>query len=122
MAGGRFQGDLPERTFEFAATVLALVERLPQRTSGWVLGKQLARSGTSIGANVCEADHALSEAEFTHRCSVARKEASEAQYWLRLCDRTGLLDGGQAEPAVREANELMRILSTIVRKTQLQEV
>lgn len=119
MSGGRFQGDLPERTFQFALMVLSLVDEIPDGTKGWVLGKQLARSGTSIGANIREADHALSDAEFVQRCSIARKEASETQYWLMLCKFAHLLHSTPAfEAALSEADELMRILSTVVKRSQ----
>ncbi len=114
----RFQGDLPARTFEFAKQIISLVEQLPDGTQGWELGRQLFRSGTSIGANVREADVALTNAEFAHRCSIARKEASETHYWLLLCRDTGLLNGSEIENAVTESDEIMRILSVIVKKTQ----
>src|SRR5438552_2007463 len=102
---GRFQGNLPERTFEFAVTILDLVRQIPDGTVGWVVGKQLARSGTSIGANICEANHAFTDAEFAHRCSIARKESSETDYWLRLCHRCDLLSAEQSVPARQEAEE-----------------
>ena len=116
---GRFQGDLPKRTFEFARQIVALIGALPQDTRGWVLGKQLLRSGTSIGANVREADVAMSDAEFAQRCSVARKEASETGYWIALCQSAGFLGDAAAESALCEADELLHILSAIVKKTQL---
>jgi four helix bundle protein len=118
MSVGRFQGDLPQRTFEFAIAVIDLVDAIPEGTKGWVIGKQLARSGTSIGANICEADQALTEAEFAHRCSIARKESAETSYWLRLCKRTGLLSAQEVESCLQECAELSRILSTIVKKCQ----
>lgn len=115
---GRIRGDLGERTFEFAAAILTLSDELPNITKGWVVGRQLIRSGTSVGANVREADNALTDAEFTHRCSVARKEAGETHYWLRLCQRTKMLQGDGLVAAIQEADELTRILSSIVKATQ----
>jgi four helix bundle protein len=116
----RFQGDLPQWTFRFAMSVLDLVERLPQGTLGWVSGKQLARSGTSVGANVREADGALTDAEFAYTCNVARKEAAETQYWLEICAHRGLSDNDEAvRSALQESQELQRILATIVRKLQV---
>ena len=100
---GRIKGDLPERSFEFALAVLDAVDELPEGTKGWVVGKQLARSGTSIGANVREAAEALTDSDFAHKCSIARKEASETEYWLMLCERTGLLRSEISEPLAREA-------------------
>lgn len=115
---GRIQGDLPERTVSFAVSLLSAVEELPAGTQGWVVGKQLLRSGTSIGANVWEAEEALTDAEFAHKCSIARKEASETRYWLILCEQAGLLTTRVCEPLLSEAVELTKILATIVHKTQ----
>ncbi len=115
---GRFQGDLPERSFQFAKLIVSLIDQMPQNTKGWVLGKQVLRSGTSIGANVHEADHAFSASDFAHKCSLARKEASETWYWLRLCMACGVLSGALAETAAKESDELVRVLGSIVKKTQ----
>ena len=115
---GRIQGDLPERTLSFALSLLEATEQLPSGTRGWVVGKQLLRSGTSIGANIREAGEALTDAEFAHRCSIARKEASETQYWLMLCEKAGLLTDPVCRPLLAEAMELTKILATIVHKTQ----
>ena len=115
---GRIRGDLKERTFEFAVAIVNLVRLLPNDTRGWEVARQLFRSGTSIGANVREADNAFTDADFAYRCSVARKEAGETHYWLQLCERTGLLSGDPLQQAITEADELARILSSIVRALQ----
>ena len=114
----RIQGDLKERTARFAAAIVNLSDDLPNNNKGWVLGRQLIRSGTSIGANVYEAEHALSDADFAYKCSVARKESSETFYWLDLCRRCGLLAADKATKLAAEADELMRILSAIVKRTE----
>ncbi|MFQ5425039.1 MAG: four helix bundle protein [Phycisphaerae bacterium] len=101
-----------------AERVLALADRLPNNTKGWVVGKQLIRCGTSVGANIREADNALTDAEFSNKCSIARKEASETYYWLELCQRAGILSGDVLIETLREADEITRVLSTIVRRTQ----
>ncbi len=115
---GRIQGDLKERTLRFAKAILDVADHLPQKNQGWVVGRQLIRSGTSIGANVHEADHALTEADFAHKCSIARKEASETLYWLELCERAGLIPRDRIGHLAQEADEILRILSTIVKRTQ----
>ena len=115
---GRIRGDLKDRTFEFAVSIINLADRLPNRAKGWEIGRQFIRSGTSVGANVREADNALTDAEFAHRCSIARKEAAETYYWLQLCERTAMLNGEELTKAVGEADELARILSAVVRATQ----
>ncbi len=115
---GRIQGDLMEWTFGFAAAILNLSEQLPNVQQGWVVGKQVIRSGTSIGANVREADSAFTDADFAYCCNIARKEACETHYWLQLCERTGMLAGEELDAAIGEADELVRILSTVVKATQ----
>lgn len=114
----RFRGDLPERAFEFAATILQLVDQLPHGPKGWMVTKQLLSSGTSIGANVHEAGQASTEPDFIHKCGIARKEASETHFWLRLCQRSGLLAGDALTATINEVDQLCRILATIIKKTQ----
>lgn len=118
MGKGRIQGDLLDRSLEFAVATTTVVGSMPDGTIGWTIGRQLLRASTSIGANLREADHALTDAEFINRCSIARKESSETQYWLELCQRTGILSETYVDPLRREADELMRILTTIVKRSQ----
>jgi four helix bundle protein len=81
--------DIRERTFQFAVRVVSLVKSLPRTPEAQELGRQLLRSGTSIGANVQEADGAESKRDFVHKMSIARKEARETCYWLRLLQVSG---------------------------------
>jgi len=115
---GRLVGDLKERTMCFGTRALAAVAALPNEPRGWVMAKQLGKAATSIGANVWEADGALTDSDFAHKISIARKDASETQYWLELAGRTDLLPKETLSPLSTEAEELTRILATIVRKTQ----
>jgi four helix bundle protein len=115
---GRLIGDLKERTLQFGTKALTAVAELPNEPRGWVVAKQLGRAATSIGANVWEADGALTDSDFAYKISVARKEASETEYWLELCKRSELLPAGLHAPLAAEADELAKILATIVRKTQ----
>ncbi len=115
---GRLIGDLKERTLQFGTKALAAVAELPNEPRGWVVAKQPGRAATSIGANVWEADGALTDSDFAYKISVARKEASETEYWLELCKRSELLPAGLHAPLAAEAGELAKILATIVRKTQ----
>jgi len=80
--------------------------------------KTVGRCGTSIGANVWEADVALTDLEFANKISIARKEASEAQYWSELARRSKLVSSKLAADLHGEACELGRVLGMIVRKTQ----
>ncbi|MBI5764309.1 MAG: four helix bundle protein [Planctomycetes bacterium] len=114
----RIQGDLKERTFHFARQIVELVDTLPKNIKGWEIGKQLIRSGCGVGANVREADNAHTASEFAYKCSIARKEAAETNYWIDLAICVGLVSGGAAIKLREESDELTRILSSIVRKTQ----
>ena len=115
---GRIGGDLKSRTLNFGIQVLRVVKEMPNETIGWVVGKQLARSATSIGANVWEADAALTESEFANKISIARKEASETLYWLELASRSELIFGEKIAALQSECHELTLVLGTVVRKTQ----
>ncbi len=115
---GRIQGDLKDRTFRFALSILNLADALPQGNKGWVVGKQLIRSGTSIGANVREADQAYSATDFAFKCSLALKEASETDYWLQLAIQSDLLKRETVSTLTIEVDELIRILNAIVNRTQ----
>jgi four helix bundle protein len=114
----RIQGDLKERTLAFGQRVLELVRELPHEPRGWVVSKQIGKSGTSVGANVWEADHALTDADFAHKISLARKESSETEFWLNLIIRAELMPKSRCEPSLKEARELTMILGATVARLQ----
>ena len=101
------------RTFQFAVRVVKLVRRLPKTLDAVEIGRQLIKSGTSVGANVEEAHGAESQRDFIHKMSIARKEARESRYWLRLI-HAAILDDDETRALIQEADELVRILSAIV--------
>ncbi|MDO8552485.1 MAG: four helix bundle protein [bacterium] len=108
--------DLEERSFLFAKNVRAFVKNLPRSITSIEDTKQLVRSSGSIGANYIEANESLSKKDFLLRIRIARKEAKESKYWLRLIDtNTDGLEKRRAE-LEQEATELMMILSSIMRK------
>jgi four helix bundle protein len=82
---------IDERTFKFALSIIELYKYLKEHKE-YVLSKQLLRSGTSIGANVEEAQAAQSKKDFTSKMSIASKEARETRYWLRLLDQSYYLN------------------------------
>ena len=79
---------IQEKTFAFAIRIVNLYKYLVAEKKEFVLSKQLLRSGTSIGANVREAQNAESDADFIHKLKIAAKEADETEYWLILCQRS----------------------------------
>jgi four helix bundle protein len=107
--------DITERTFRFGGAVVTFTMRL-SKTAGAnrALANQLMRSGTSVGANMEEAQAAQSRKDFIAKCSIALKEAREARYWIRLLIAAGIHAGEPAPTLVREVDELVRIISTIV--------
>jgi four helix bundle protein len=115
--------NITERTFEFAVRIVEFCQRLDSNPGVTrTLGRQLLRSGTSIGANVEEAQAAQSSADFISKCSIALKEARETSYWLRLFTTTRLLEGDSLDFLRRESNEISRILGVIVVRTKQRRV
>lgn len=111
--------DIEERTLRFAVRIIKLVEALPRSVAGQVLAKQLMRSGTSVGANVEEAQGSHTKKDFARRMNIARAEARESLYWLRLIKEAKLIEGVRLTEITKEADELVRILTTIVKKTKM---
>jgi len=109
--------DIKERTFLFGVRVVKLVGRLPRNVAGLEIGRQLIRAGTSVGANVEEAQSGESKRDFVHKMGIAVKEAREARYWLRIIKAILLQDAG-VDALVQEADELVRILATIINKSK----
>ncbi len=114
------QYDLEERTFGFAAAARKLVKLLPKTISNIEDSKQLTRSSGSIGANYIEANEALGKKDFLMRIKIARKEAKESRYWLRLLDVENSMLIDERDALVKEATELLHILSSIINKTSQQ--
>lgn len=109
---------LDERTYKFALRVIKMVNALPNTKVSEVLGRQVLRSATSVGANVEEALGAISKREFIQKMSIAAKEARETHYWLRLIRDAGLLSADQLNPLIQEALEIKMILSKTVKTSK----
>ncbi|MCZ7625059.1 MAG: four helix bundle protein [Candidatus Methylomirabilota bacterium] len=117
--GAKRPRDIKERTFRFALEILRLCKELDERPDvGRTLGKQLLRSGTSIGANAEEAQAGQSKADFVSKYAIALKEARETLYWLRLLKESGSLRDGSIDMVIQEADELSRIIGSIIVKAK----
>ena len=114
--GGTSPEDLRPRTKRFALAVIELYGRLPASSSAQVMGRQMLRSGTSVGAHYREACRARSDAEFISRMEGGLQELDETSYWLELLIESLTLDCEQAHRLVAETEELIRIFVSIVRK------
>ena len=102
-----------EKSFEFAVRIVNLCKFLRQEHREYVLSKQILRSGTSIGANVSEAERGQSRADFVSKMSVALKEANETKYWLKLLYRTDYISQAQHESLHKDVAEILSILTAI---------
>jgi four helix bundle protein len=107
--------DLRERLKLFALRVIKLCDSLPRKPSAGVIGRQLIRSGTSVGAQHREAHRARSTAEFISKVESALQELDETQYWLELLLASGLVKPERLANLVQESNELIAILVSSVR-------
>jgi four helix bundle protein len=110
--------DLEERTLEFAKRIIRLSKSLPNDTINRELVSQLVRAGGSVGANYREANDALSKKDFVYRMRITRKEAKECHYWLQLVVETNPEFKGATESLLREVDELKKIFSSIIGKSQ----
>ncbi len=113
------QYDLEDRTLAFAKAVRAFVKNLKRTICNIEDGRQLVKASGSVGANYIEANEALSKKDFRMRVKISRKESKESRYWLRLVDTYG--DDRQErtrQELIQEATELMRILGTILHKSE----
>ena len=111
---------IDERTFDFALEIIALYKFLVSNKE-YVLSKQVLRSGTSIGANVQEAQAAQSKADFISKMSIASKEARETKYWLRLLSESGYLNDYVRKTEIfNDVDSIINIITKIV-KTSSQK-
>ena len=110
--------ELEVRTKQFALDLIDLVERLPAGRAGYVVGRQLLRSGTSIGANYREANRAESKNDFIHKVGISTKEAAETEFWLELVAESKHLKTTGSSEVLSESRELLAILISIGRNSK----
>ena len=101
-------------TFNFSLQIISFTEQLEAQRK-FNMANQLFRSGTSIGAKVCEAQGAQSRADFKHKCKVAYKEAEETRYWLRLCQEADSYPF--QESLLNEIQSIIKVLGKIIATT-----
>jgi four helix bundle protein len=103
--------DLRERTADYALAIIGIARAVNRDDVGQVLGRQLLRSGTSVGAQYREACRARSTAEFISKLELAQQELEESAYWLELLERAGWKSSEQIVQARAETSELLAIFS-----------
>lgn len=109
---------LKEKSYLFAIEIVKTCRKLMTENKEYVVSKQLLKSGTSIGANVEEANQAESKADFIHKLSISNKEAFETQYWLRILRDTEYLEPNIALPLLNQCEELIKILIASIKKSK----
>ena len=112
------KAELEQRTKEFSLILIRFLQSLPKNYLGEALGRQLLKSGTSIGANYREANRAESKADFIHKLAIAEKEASETVYWLELMTEAGIGDRKDVAKLLQEAREILAIFTAAGRTSK----
>ncbi len=112
--------DLKTRTKEFALRIIRLYSALPKTTEAQVLGKQLLRSGTSVGAHYREGIRARSDAEFISKIEGGLQELEESCYWLELLLDAEIMTEHQLADLMKEADELTAILITCAKNAKVK--
>lgn len=106
------KSELEERTKRFALRVIRFVAECPKSKVGDVIGYQLLKAGTSIGANYREANRGESRNDFIHKVGIVGKEAAETQYWLELCNDAEVGDKVERQLLLQESGELLAIFTS----------
>lgn len=106
--------DIKDRTFLFALDSLKLCKSISIKNREYILTNQLSRSSTSVGANIREAQNASSKKDFIYKLSIAQKECNESIYWLELIRAFIELDSKELILLQKEANELLKIISSMI--------
>ena len=104
--------NLKERTKQFSMDIVSLVVELPRNLTAQTLGKQILRSGTSVGANYRAACRAKSQADFINKVAIVIEEADETQFWLELMVTSDIVKRDKALKLWKEADELIKIMTT----------
>lgn len=113
------QNPLSEKSYEFALKIINIYKVLTVEKKEYILSKQLLRCGTSIGANVAEANGAISKADFSSKISIAYKESLETKYWLSLLKDSNFIVVEEFNRLFEDADELSKILFSILKSTRI---
>ena len=108
------------KSFDFAVRIVKLYKFLCEQKKEFTLSKQLLRSGTSIGANVAEAEQAQSKADFVAKINIALKETSETKYWIKLLSATDYLSINESNSILSDCVEIEKILVSIIKTSKNQ--
>lgn len=105
-------------SFNFAVRIVKFYQHLTESKKVYILSKQILRSGTSIGANVRESEHAASSADFVNKMTIALKEADETQYWLELMFKTAIINENEYNSMSNDVKQIIGTLVKIIKTTK----
>ena len=109
---------LVDKSFKFAVRIVKLYKYLCESKKEYTLSKQLLRSGTSIGANINEAQEAQSKNDFISKLSISLKEARESKYWIELLKETDYFSKSEATSIIEDLVEILKLLTSIIKSTK----
>lgn len=109
---------IEKKSFDFAIRIVNLYKYLNVEKKEYILSKQMLRSGTSIGANVAEAEQAQSRSDFVSKMNIALKETSETKYWISLLQATNYLTDEEVPSILADCIELEKILVSIIKSSK----
>src|SRR5438045_8576025 len=110
--------DLKDRTRSYALRIIKVYQSLATRGVARVLGDQVLRSGTSVGAHYREAIRSRSSAEYAAKMNAGLMELEEPLYWLELLEHSGIVEAGKLEPRKNETDQLTAILVSLIKKAK----
>jgi len=106
---------LKSKSYQFALRIIRLCQKLTSEKREFVLSKQILKSGTSIGANVEEANQGESKRDFIHKLGIALKEAHETHYWLRLLTDTDYIEQQTSNSLITDCEELLKLITSSIK-------
>ncbi|MFW6118281.1 MAG: four helix bundle protein [Chloroflexota bacterium] len=110
----KFKEEFRQRVYQFALDAIGFIEQLPKEQTSRIIGDQLLRSATSIGANVAEAQGAVSKKDYTNFFAHALKSANETKFWLSLLQDSGKSQTELSDKLLKEVTEIANILATSI--------
>ncbi len=112
------ESPLKNKSFQYALRVVKLFKIFKEERKEFVLSKQLLRAGTSVGANIREAQNAQSNADFIHKLSISQKECDESLYWLELLYKSEYISKIEFQSIEKDANEILKMLRSAILTTK----
>ena len=109
------EGIVRDKSKKFALRVVRLYSHLNNTKREFVISKQLLRCGTSVGANIREAEHAMSKREFIAKMNISLKEAAESEYWLELLHESGYISKNEFKSLISDCGEVKGLLISIIK-------